>query len=104
MHLMRCIFLPIVLVTIYTRNLCGHFTVQNSLFTGHVVKTLYGINWLQCIEECQKLTNCISYNFFLPGKICELNDWGLVNRCDDEKSLIKDSGWIFHEMVSFEVK
>ena len=72
------------------------FTVHNSLLTGHVVNTLASIDWLQCVQECHKHHMCISYNYFPPRKICELNNFGFDDECEGGNNLIRATGWIHH--------
>ena len=55
--------ISIVMTIIWSSN------VHNSLLTGHVFKTVESIDWLQCVEECHKHDECISYNYFPPEKI-----------------------------------
>ena len=72
------------------------YTVHNSLLTGHVFNTVESIDWLQCVQECHKDHMCISYNYFPPRKICELNNFGFDNRCEAGNNLITATGWIHH--------
>ena len=72
------------------------YTVHNSLLTGHVFKTIKSIDWLQCVEECHKHDECISYNYFPPKKTCELNNFGYDNQCEAGNNVIRATGWIHH--------
>ena len=79
------------------------FTLQNSLLKNHVFKTFVSIDWLQCVEECQKHDMCISYNYFPAKEICELNNFGVDDRCETDDSLITASGWIYHVLETSQV-
>ena len=79
-------------------------TMHNSLLNGHVFKTYVGIDWLSCAQECDKEDMCFSYNFYSAGEICELNNSGLKDSCNNaDNRLIRNTGWIYHEMNSFQV-
>lgn len=92
--------ISIVIVSIWSFD---GLTVHNSLLKHHVFKTFVSIDWLQCVEECQKREMCFSYNFFRPGKICELNNFSSVNRCEGN-NLISANGWIHHVLETLQVK
>ena len=81
--------ISIVIVSIWCSD---GYTVHNSLLTGHVFKTVESIDWLQCVEECHIHDECISYNYFPPEKVCELNNFGYDNQC----GVIRATGWIHH--------
>ena len=101
---LRFLFCVIFFVSYGSWNSKAYFTIQNSLLTGHVFKNIFGIDWLQCVQECYQDTACFSFNFFLPGKICELNNSGLKDRCNADSILIKSPGWIYHEIDPLQVK
>jgi len=64
-----------------------------------VFKTFVGIDWLSCAQECDKEDMCLSYNFFSSGEICELNNSGLKDSCNNaDNRLIRNTGWIYHEI------
>ena len=92
--------ISIVIVSIWSSD---GYTVYNSLLTGHVFKTVESIDWLQCVEECHKHDECISYNYFPPEKVCELNDFGYDNQCEAGNNLIRVTGWIHHVLDISEV-
>ena len=92
--------ISIVIVSIWCSN---GYTVHNSLLTGHVFKTVETIDWLQCVEECHIHDECISYNYFPPEKVCELNNFGYDNQCDAGSNLIRATGWIHHVLDISEV-
>ena len=85
--------ISIVIVSIWCSD---GYTVHNSLLTGHVFKTVESIDWLQCVEECHIHDECISYNYFPPEKVCELNNFDFDNQCDAGNNLIRATGWIHH--------
>jgi len=73
--------------------------MHNSLLNGHVFKTYVGIDWLSCAQECDKEDMCFSYNFFSSGEICELNNSGLKDPCNNaDNRLTRNAGWIYHEI------
>ena len=79
-------------------------TMHNTLLKRHVFKTYVGIDWLSCTQECDKEDMCVSYNFFPPGEICELNNSGLKDPCNNaDNRLIKNTGWIYHQMDVLQV-
>ena len=79
-------------------------TMHNSLLNGHVFKTYVGIDWLSCAQECDKEDMCFSYNFFSSDEICELNNSGLKDPCNNaDNKLIRSTGWIYHEIKALQV-
>ena len=79
-------------------------TMHNSLLNGYVFKTYVGIDWLSCAQECDKENMCFSYNFFSTGEICELNNSGLKDPCNNaDNRLIRRTGWIYHELNVLQV-
>ena len=78
--------------------------IHNSLLNGHVFKTFVGIDWLSCAQECDKEDMCFSYNYFSSGEICELNNAGLKDPCNNaDNRLIRSTGWIYHEIDALQV-
>ena len=102
---MTRLFLSLTIISIVIVSIwCSDgYTAHNSLLTGHVFKTVESIDWLQCVEECHKHDECISYNYFLPEKVCELNNFGYDNQCDAGNNLIRATGWIHHVLDISEV-
>ena len=79
-------------------------TMHNTLLNGHVFKTYVGIDWLSCAQECDKEDMCFSYNFYSPGETCELNNSSLKDPCNNaDNRLIRNSGWIYHEIDALQV-
>ena len=93
--------ISIVIISIWSSD---GLTIPNSLLKDHVFKTFVSIDWLQCFEECQKHDMCISYNYFPAKEICELNNFGVDDRCETDDSLITASGWIYHVLETLQVK
>ena len=100
------LFLSLTLILIVTPSIrtSSSFTAHNSLLTGHVFKTFFNIDWLQCLQECHKRDICLSYNFSPLSKICELNNFGCKNRCKAYYNLIKSPGWMHHVLDTSQVK
>lgn len=78
------------------------FTVHNSLLTGHAFKTFVSSDWLLCVSECHKHDMCLSYNYFPPEQICELNDFG-SDLCMADDHLIRVTGWVHHTLHTSQV-
>ena len=93
-----CFSLTVISITIIGTWSLDGYTVHNTLLTGHVFKTIESIDWLQCIQECHKEDQCISYNYFLAEEICELNNFGFDNECEAGNNLIRATGWI-HQVI-----
>ena len=92
--------ISIVIVSVWSSD---GYTVHNSLLTGHVFKTIESIDWLQCVDECHIHDECISYNYFPPEKVCELNNFGYNHHCDAGNNFIRATGWIHHVLDISEV-
>ena len=99
-----CLSLAIISIVITILWSSDGYTVHNSLLAGHVFKTVVSIDWLQCIEECHKHNICVSYNYFPPEKVCELNVFGFYDRCGADDNLIQANGWIHHVLRTSQVK
>lgn len=69
--------------------------VSNSQFL-----QIYGLSFTQCVLECQLRPNCLSVNYKLVTKRCEVNDIGapLVTTADPGAVYSKRSDW---KQVSF---
>lgn len=94
-----CFSLTVISIVIAIFWSSDGLTLHNSLLTGHVFKTIVSIDWLQCVQECHKHDMCISYNYFPPGEICELNNFGFNDRCEADDNLITANEWIHHAQV-----
>lgn len=99
-----CFLLNVIFIAFYCiPSSKAGLTMHNSLLNGHVFKTHVGIDWLSCVQECYKEVMCVSYNFFSPGEICELNNSGLKDPCNAGNKLISITGWIYHEIDALQV-
>ncbi|KAL9978996.1 hypothetical protein ACROYT_G016585 [Oculina patagonica] len=77
-------------------------THNNHVLVGHVFRQLFAKDWLNCIQACHDEPRCISYNYEkkLAGAngLCELNDCGVEDLCDCDKSLIYTVGSVFQQI------
>ena len=76
-------------------------TVPNRALVGHEYRSLYDIDWINCIQSCQDDPNCSSYNFvrLLNGLgQCQMIDCGLEDFCKTE-GLVFSTGSIFQQIV-----
>ncbi|KAJ7372416.1 hypothetical protein OS493_018919 [Desmophyllum pertusum] len=70
-------------------------------FIRHNGKQLYSRDWFSCIQACQDEPRCISYNYERSAHangLCELNDCGVEDLCDRDKSLIYSVGFVFQQI------
>ena len=95
-----CIIISIAIASTWSSD---GYTAYNSLLAGRVFKTVVSIDWLQCIEECHKHNICVSYNYFSPEKICELNNFAFNDRCEADDNLIHSDRWIHHVIRTSQV-
>lgn len=72
--------------------------VKDHLLVGHVFQTVNTDDWLNCIQVCFDEPRCISYNFKTRKSTCQLNDCGLDEMCDRDKSLIYSRGFMFQQI------
>ena len=77
-------------------------TENNHVLVGHVFQQLYSRDWFSCIQACQDEPRCISYNYERSAPrangLCELNDCGVEDLCDRDKSLIYSVGFVFQQL------
>ncbi|KAJ7372415.1 Protein sidekick-1 [Desmophyllum pertusum] len=76
-------------------------TENNHVLVGHVFQQLYSRDWFSCIQACQDEPRCISYNYERSARangLCELNDCGVEDLCDRDKSLIYSVGFVFQQI------
>ncbi|KAJ7357592.1 hypothetical protein OS493_024405 [Desmophyllum pertusum] len=76
-------------------------TENNHVLVGHVFQQLYSRDWFSCIQACQDEPRCISYNYERSARVngqCELNDCGVEDLCDRDKSLIYSVGFVFQQI------
>ena len=97
------VFLKLLLATLL-RGKSATFqpaTENNHALVGHVFQQLYARDWLSCIQACHDESRCISYNYERSAGangICELNDSGVEDLCDRDKSLIYSTGFVFQQI------
>ena len=76
-------------------------TENNHVLVGHVFQQLYNRDWFNCIQACHNDSRCISYNYERSAGVnglCELNDCGVEDLCDRQKSLIYSVGFVFQQI------
>ena len=79
---------------------------NNHVLIGHVFQQLHATDWFSCIQACQDEPRCISYNYERSAGangLCELNDYGVEDLCDSNKSLIYSLGFVFQQIREKEV-
>ena len=81
-------------------------TENNNVLVGHVFQQLYTRDWFNCIHACHNDPRCISHNYKRSAGangLCELNDCGIEDLCDRQKSLIYSVGFVFQQIRKFKV-
>ena len=76
-------------------------TENNRVLVGHGFQQLYARDWFDCIQACHDEPRCISYNYERSAGangLCELNDCGVEDLCDRDKSLIYSVGFVFQQI------
>jgi len=76
-------------------------TANNHVLVGHVFKQLHARDWFNCIQACHDEARCISYNYDESARengLCELNNAGLDDLCDEDKSLVYSMGFVFQQL------
>ncbi|KAJ7372488.1 C-type lectin (CTL) or carbohydrate-recognition domain (CRD) [Desmophyllum pertusum] len=76
-------------------------TENSHVLVGHVFQQLYSRDWFSCIQVCQDEPRCISYNYERSARAngqCELNDCGVEDLCDRDKSLIYSVGFVLQQL------
>ncbi|XP_078366477.1 uncharacterized protein LOC144650627 [Oculina patagonica] len=76
-------------------------TENNHVLVGHVFQQLYTRDWFNCIQACHVEPRCISYNYERSAGangLCELNNCGVKDLCDRDKSLIYSVGFVFQQI------
>ncbi len=66
----------------FVAGICSRYTahihdtsLQDHAMSGHVLKTITGLNFGECFVQCGQTCHCRSFNLGLDGKgVCELND------------------------------
>ena len=102
------IFLNSLLVLIQQRILAFQVVSENNhVLVGYVFQQLYARDWFNCIQACYDEPRCISYNYERSAGangLCELNDCGVEDLCDRDKSLIYSVGFVFQQIRVSTVK
>ncbi len=76
-------------------------TEHNHVLVGHVFRQFFATDWFNCIQACHDEPRCISYNYERSAGangLCELNDCGIEDLCDRDKSLIYMVGFVFQQI------
>ncbi|KAL9978882.1 hypothetical protein ACROYT_G016464 [Oculina patagonica] len=76
-------------------------TEHNHVLVGHVFRQFFATDWFNCIQACHDEPRCISYNYERSAGangLCELNDCGVEDLCDRDKSLIYMVGFVFQQI------
>ena len=79
---------------------------NNRVLVGHSFKEFYPSDWFSCVQSCYDEPECISYNYQRSGNyigLCDLNDSGVEELCDRDKSLIYSSDFVFQQIREIEV-
>ena len=102
------IFLNSLLVLIQQPILAFQAVSENNhVLVGHVFQQLYSRDWFDCIQACYNEPRCISYNYERSAGangLCELNDCGVEDLCERDKSLIYSVGFVFQQIRVSTVK
>ena len=63
---------------------------------------VYVVDWLRCIQDCAQDVLCVSYNYYLSERVCELNSRG-IDRTKSAVQLQAAEGAVFQQIrVSFD--
>ena len=76
-------------------------TQSNHVLVGHVFQQLHTRDGFNCIQDCYDEPRCISYNYersAVANGLCELNDCGVEDLGDRDKSLIYSKGFVFQQI------
>ena len=107
MAVQLCQTAPSLILVLLSASLVLSFhpiTVQDHLLVGHVVQTLE-VDWLDCIHSCQENSECVSYNYHKSvTRLCQLNNGGVENLCEGEKSLVYEEGVVFQQLKPVKVR
>lgn len=105
-------FKNLVLVKLLTELLQGisasfhPTTANNRVLVGHVFQQLHAKDWFNCIQACHDDARCISYNYDKSAGqngLCELNNAGLDDLCNEDKSLVYSMGFVFQQLIEEKV-
>ena len=95
-----------ILLFLTTANGFSFRTIQNHVYTGVISQTIHGVDWLSCLEACDRSGSCVSYNYKRPlypedeNSFCQLIDSAGYGECglEDTKFLVFATGFIFHQI------
>lgn len=73
-------------------------TETDSYLANHVMRTVSLGDWLSCTLACHEDTSCISYNYNMKTRSCDLNDYGVLTSVLGTDLLIKKQGVVFHQI------
>lgn len=75
-------------------------TKINKKFVGRELKTYYHIDWLSCLKECSRHSDCLSYNFQDNSERtrCDLYYEGVKPSCDAEPLLVHSRKTFFQQL------
>ena len=97
----------IPLLILFLKTVHSFCTIPNHVYTGAISQTIYGIDWLSCLEACSDRGSCISYNYKQnlhreeKNSICQLfdrSDYGTCGSKEITSSLVYATGFIFHQI------
>ncbi|KAK2559474.1 hypothetical protein P5673_018115 [Acropora cervicornis] len=73
-------------------------TEIDSYLANHAMRTVSLGDWLSCTLACHEDTSCISYNYNMETRSCDLNDYGVLTSVLGTDLLIKKRGVVFHQI------
>jgi len=77
-------------------------TEIDSYLANHAMRTVSLGDWLSCTLACHEDTSCISYNYNMETRSCDLNDYGVLTSILGTDLLIKKRGVVFHQIRAAE--
>ena len=102
-----CLLIGIFFIkTLYTfaQGTCSSYSahikdagLEDRVISGHVLKTITGVDFAECFQQCSQDCSCRSFNLGIEGNgVCELND---VDKEEAPRSLRVRKGFVH---VSFQ--
>ena len=73
-------------------------TEIDSYLANHVMRTVSLGDWLSCTLACHEDTSCISYNYNMKTRSCDLNNYGVLTSVLGTDLLIRKRGVVFHQI------
>lgn len=77
-------------------------TEIDSYLANHAMRTVSLGDWLSCTLACHEDTSCISYNYNMKTRSCDLNDYGVLTSVLATDLLIRKRGVVFHQIRAAE--